>query len=124
MLYIDRQSRRLLAFGRQRPPRRDFELFGVKRYDLTLVFDVYKNGSFFIASRKLGPPAQIDRTGYFAVRCVDRGRVFASSVKGKNALTRRIVNDRIGICAGLYRIERLQGFCIEYNDRIVATVAY
>src|SRR5260370_7264135 len=87
------------------------------------VFVVHIDGAFAIGGGKFRLAAQIDRAEHSAVRSVDGGGIFASAVKGKDALGDGLVEDGVWIGVGFNGAKELQCFKVEDGDIVRSAVA-
>src|SRR5262249_38331759 len=108
---------------RDRPARFDVQLFGIYRYDLALVVEVYEDRAFAVGSRELGVTTQRDQSRHFAGFGFDSRRVGATAIEGEHAVRRRIVDDAIGISANLHLSDGLQRLWIKDRNGTITPVA-
>ena len=110
MRRIQRHPGRLGA-RREWPTRDYFTLCRVDDRDLALVFDIAVNApGGAIDCGKLWAPAQRDGADCTCHFCVDHGGRIPGVIENVNLVATRLVNERVGIRAGLYfrnRAERL-----------------
>src|SRR5260370_23090488 len=99
------------------------EARGIEMMKFGGVFVVHIDGAFAIGGGKFRLAAQIDRAEHSAVRSVDGGGIFASAVKGKDALGDGLVEDGVWIGVGFNGAKELQCFKVEDGDIVRSAVA-
>ena len=110
--------------GRDGIALRHQRVLGIDLDDFVLVFDVDEDVAFAVHLRELGLAAEGNRRGdHVAGLGVDRGRVAAAAVEGEDAMRDRLINDGVGILAGLDFAQNLQRFDVEDGDVVVGAVA-
>ena len=70
--------------------------------NFAFVLDVVVDVAFLVANGKLRLAAQSDGSIHAACCSVDRGRILATSIEGKDAFRSRIIHDAVRIATGFY----------------------
>src|SRR5205823_2084430 len=90
----------------------------------TFIFKVNEDFSPLIRYAQLRLSAQRNCSRHRAALRIDSGRVFAITVKSKNAFACRVVDDGIGVLPNLHLIQNFEGLQIENRDGRVSAVGY
>jgi len=92
--------------------------------DLGFILDVEVDVAFAVDLRELGLAADGDcRRVDFARLCVEYGGVIAASVEGQDAVRGRLIDDGVGIGAGLDLAQNLKRLEVEDGDIVILAVA-
>src|SRR5262249_20231205 len=123
MVAVKRQAGGLFA-GSYRPFGLDDKLFRIDDSDFALVFDVDPHSALSIGGAPFGLASEWNGSGNLFSGRVDGGGIRRSAVEGKNTLAAIVIDDRVGISAGLNFAGWFQGVQVEDCYLVVATVAH
>src|SRR6266436_996038 len=100
-----------------------FQILRIENDHVRGLFGVDEHSALAIGDREFGLIAQGNRADDRAVRGVDYGGVLAAAIEGEDAFGGGIIDDGIGVSAGLGRAERLESLCVEDRDGVASAVA-